>query len=245
VDYHEGLAGLIVLFYLWDCLHLLDPDLVALAAAGGGRWRVRFGARRWQLAGKDPLLANPFDPAESLFLLGWRAGTGPAPEPRDAATAANRLEAAAAALLLPGRLCWISWMLAIVILPPALVLHLGPLPVMACAGALYVNVVLTGLVVYRRRDRLGLSGATIVKIWVECLLCVPYGVNLARKVALALPSRQLRLQHIGARVLDAAQRAQAWEECRARLGELMGEFDPGTAAHEALAQEQARWRVEP
>jgi len=243
VDYHEGLAGLIVLFYLWDCLHLLDPDLVALAAAGGGRWRVRFGARRWQLAGKEPLLANPFDPAEILFILGWRAGKGPAPEPGDAAPACQPLVAVAAALILPGRLCWASWMLAIVVLPPALVLHLGPLPVMVCAGALYLNVALTGLVLYRRRDRLGLSGGSIVKIGAECLLCIPYGVNLARKAALALPSRQLRLQQLGAQVLDAAQRAQAWEECRARLGELMGEFDPGTAAHEALAQEQASWRI--
>ncbi len=241
MDYREILAGLIILLYLSDCLRLLEPDEVALASRGGGNWRVRFASERWQFARKDSLLANPFDPAECLFIVRWRT-TAPALPPPGAA-AAERLTSAARALAGPGRLCWVSWILALVVLPALLVLQAGSNLIIACAAALYLNIALAGLWIYRRRDRIGLPRATLGKAWAECVLCAPYGANLARKVALLADTRDIDLAQAAARLLDDKQMARVRGECAARLAELMSEYDAGTPEHETLKAEEANWRT--
>ena len=243
MNHQEILAGLIVLLYLSDCLRLLHPGAAALCVSGDSAWRVLFGSSRMVLAGKDPLLANPFDPSQILFIVAWR-GQGSRAE-HGPALEAQTLRTAAAALRAPGWTCWISWTLALLALPALLLLNTGPVPVIVCACALYLNITLTGLLLYARRSRLGVSAGQVAKIWGESVLCAPFGANMARKLALALPTRDASLALLGSRLLDDRHKRLAWQECRERLVERMAEFDEGTPEYDALGQEAASWRTEP
>ncbi len=243
MNYREILAGLIVLLYLADCLRLLEPGEVALAAWSGKAWRARFGSRRWQLMGKDVLLANPLAPAEMLFILRWRAADTAPQEP--GTVRVEQIRAAAQALGTAAWLCCGTGILAILILPTLMLLQLGTVPIIACVAALYLNIAVTALVIYSRRNQLGIPPKAIAKACAEALLCAPYGANLARRMALALPTRELRLAQAAALLLDDNHRIHAWEECRARLAELLAEFDDGSPEYRRLKAEEAIWSARP
>jgi hypothetical protein len=236
------LAGVILLLYLSDCLRFLDPGQALLLTRDGRHWRVCLGSAHWQLAGRAVVLANPFAPDAVGFVFRWRsADTASSPGWAADAPAAQDV---AADLRPVGLLAWIAWALALIVLPCSLLVAAGPLPLLAGLALLYLDLLLCAALVYRRRTRLGLTGAAVGKLALECIFCAPFGVNMARKAALLAPV----VTPAGA---DAAgwlaepERAAFRGVIRARLAEELAEYDPGTGAHDRLAAELAHWTDTP
>lgn len=278
VNAPQLLAALIPGLYVLDCLRLLQPGQVVLRTRGRGDWRAGLGFTGWQLAGREPWIANPFLPDEILIVRAWRgdepgrgatgeddAGGGSAGKDGavrksagkkgagkkgagriDAgadtgveATPCAQLRRAQAALLPVGRLAWLSWVLALVVLPVSLLAGLGPVVVIGAVLALYANILLCIVLLARRREQIGLDRAAVGRIAAECLACAPYGVLIARKALEALPA-QGTLPGL-ADLLEADNRAEVWEQCRARLRLAQAEFDAGTPGYDAVGSELQLW----
>ncbi len=177
-----GLGLMVLAMYLKDSLLLLAPDEAVLEHTGRGGWQARFGWRRWTLAGREPCLPNPFTPQRPLYRLRWRMqAAAPYCSPPDQLAVAPELRRLAPFV-------WTAWLALFVVLPIGLFGPGGSIALLAAVCLLYANNLLALGLVYRWRDRLGLSRRQVLLTAFELLVCPPYSVNLVRRLCALRPS---------------------------------------------------------
>lgn len=231
-----AVAGL----YLKDSACLLHSDEAVLTASHLGsrspRWRAAFGARNWRLAGKEPWLPNPFTPQRAAWRLRWRMDGEQAP----AAPAAGQALQARPALRRLAPFVWVAWVCLLVGVPVGLLSRAGPQLAIAAAGVAYVNAIVALALVWRWREALGLPPKAFGGLAFECLSCIPYSINLLRKVAAAhTPPEDFALA--AQRLLPPAEWAAAQAQCLLRLDEQLDAEAEGSARSTALQAARARF----
>lgn len=215
------LAFGIVAVYLLDATRFLRPREALVERLGTGRWRVLFGAVRFELLGRRPALPNPLRPDRALCLANWRPAADAAMQPAVAAWPA--MQPAGVAL---GWLC--TALLVIVILAAPTLLLIGESLWFAVAiGAGYLVALAAAAVLVVRAGEFGLGrwpAAGIAAIGVVCLPCAP---NLLRA---ACGTRTLSVQlpaFAEASAADADRRGFRPRFARVLRSELMaGSDDP-------------------
>lgn len=242
------LALMIVALYLKDSLHLLHADEALLVRGVGGRWRARFGARGFKLAGREPYLAHPLTPHAPVFRLRWRMSAAGAADVASAVTPAEATHPAGTARLEAPRplarlapFAWLAWLLLFVAIPLTVLARLGVTSTLAAVALLYLDIVVALVLAWRWRAALGLGGRAFALLAFEVLACAPYAANLVRRAAAAAPACTEDFTAAAARLLPAPALADVHRECLARIDEQLEAEPEGGAAAQALAQARRRF----
>lgn len=166
-----------IALYLYDCvLPLYGNEL--LIVKGVGRWHIEepgpfvLGGRR--LALLDPL--QPYAPTFRMVI--------DAPSLLVATEVTGDIQPMIDALLLHRVLCGVLAVLVVLGLPIVSLL-VGPgIEMLAVFGSAYVVALTSGIFLWTRRQRLGLTSRYSLRLAIDGLLCPPLGVNLVRKLTL-------------------------------------------------------------
>lgn len=232
--YEAWLALLVVGLAVQDGVLVLAPDEAVLERAGRGRWRARFGAAQWKLAGREILLINPFLPHRARFRLRWRMDGEPAAVPL-----AGRVDVPPELPRLAG-FVWVAWLSLFVLLPLGLFTSAGPPLTLAAIVLLYANnVIALGLVV-RWRHRLRIEGRRMAATALECLACAPYSVHLVRRVCALMPVHE-DFVNAAARLLEGTALAEARAQCLARIDEQIDAEPEGSRRMAKLQASRQRF----
>jgi hypothetical protein len=129
----------------------------------------------------------------------------------------------------------------LVVLPLGLFTSLWEYLAAVAIAYVYCNVIAALVLMYWRRDELGLSKIKCASIAFECLVCVPMGVNLVRKLArLQVVHEDLALA--SKRLLDATQQSVCQRACSVRLLEEIDAEMEGSARMDVLKVSLERMR---
>lgn len=196
------LAG-IVLFYLYDSALLLYADEV-LFSKPLQRWGAAFGeGATW----RGRFLAFPVLMCPGAPLL--RATWGGDRTPSERVAVEHMLRT-----LRPLR--WLAWPVALGLfglVPLALIRHWPPTWVLGLLLLIYLPTVLAVMVLWLRREQLGLSGKAVAAIAFDVLACPPFALNLVRRVTLrselAMPASAFAETVLDAQSLARLQ--QQWQ----------------------------------
>lgn len=166
----------IVAFYLQDAAVLLHYDEFVV---GGGRrrWHASAGGTEW--SGRFLSLPNPLMPNAPVFRGTWPVAPGEA----DAGDIDGYLDT-----LLPFRFGTASLGIVLLLGVPAMLLRYPhPLALLALLVVVYGIVGGMTLLLWKRREPLGLSSRSCAWLAFECLACPPHAINLVRKLTLRHP----------------------------------------------------------
>jgi len=234
VDAQLLLGPAVVALYLKDCCLLLERDEAVLVRGWGRRWRAGFGALDWRLRGREPRLCHPLKPWQSVQRLRWDAAAAPAPA--SAAVPADP----------PERFLWpwasVMWLLLFVALPVAYYGNLGLRSVLLVIAELYLLILVSLVLVWRRRAALGLTGSQFGVLAFELLACAPYAANLVRRLSL---HRRVDESLLAAseRLLDAPGQAQVRAQCLRRIDDELDWIAEDSPRAQALRAARPRFSV--
>ena len=216
----------LVALYLKDGLVMLAPDEGMLVRGWRGRWRAGFGPRDWRLRGRAPWLCHPFKPQQPVLRLKWDAAPG-------APSATGALAEVPPELLVLGPWVVLIWGLLFVGLPLAFYAQLGLPVLLAVVAELYVAILITLVLVYRRREPLGLTRRAFGVLAFEVLACAPYAANLVRRLSLM---RRVDEDLVTAsdRLLKGQALADMRTDCTRRIDDELEGLDPDTPRAQAL-----------
>jgi len=172
--------GLILGLYLQDTVLLLYDNEGVLESTGPGQFRVLFGARSFNVAGRNPLVPNPLTPWRPLFRFAWHVEASSSQDLLRANTTPESVQAA-----LDG-LAWATAVIAsglLVGLPTCLYWSLGWVPFVAVVAVTYLGVVGMLVHLWRKRAQLGIGISQLIGLTFESLVCAPCALNLPRKVS--------------------------------------------------------------
>ena len=233
VDAQLLIAPAIAALYLKDCLLLLQPDEAVLVRGWRGRWRAGFGLLDWRLRRREPWLCHPFKPWQPVLRVRWDAAA-PAPA-----------QAPAVPVDVPPELSfgpWVCaiWLLLFVALPVAYFGHFGLRTLVGVVAELYVFILVALVLVWRRRQALGLTGSEFGVLAFEVVACAPYAANLVRRLSLHRKIDE-DLLTASQRLLDVKGRAAVDAQCLARIDDELDWADEGSARAQALRAARPRF----
>lgn len=170
----EALLALgIIGFYLFDCLRMTSPDRFYFTYATG-HWDFQLPKRIFRFGQKSLDILNPLTP----WRLAWRSDLHLSVNARDTLVGRKFLRAIDAIVPLQMTLA----LIVLLLMPAAILINglgdvfLGLLVIMY----LLLLVILRN--VWQRRKDLQLTRAQFLTLAAECILCVPLGINLIRKL---------------------------------------------------------------
>jgi hypothetical protein len=203
------LMALIVGLYLYDSMLLLRPDEGVLMPTRGG-WSVGLGSRSYQLLGKYVLIPNPFLPHRPLFKASWRFEGG-------AAAAHENWDARRKAVRPVAPMVWAMAAAFFVLLPLGFFTQLGDRALFGAITLLYLGIVAALAWAWKNRSAFELSGKQFAALAFETLVCSPFALNMARRLAAHLPARE--------DLVSASRRLQTSEEWQATRAKLLARLD--------------------
>jgi hypothetical protein len=163
--------------YMLDSVYLLHRNEAVMYRTLTGMWKVGFGLNGWKIRGLEPYLPNPFTPFHAPFKLQWSM------------EGLRKPGKSVAALHFPDALAGMGIFVSgaamglLVVLPLGLFTSLWEYLSVTAVAYVYCNVIAALVLMYRRRGGLGLGQRQCASLAFECLVCVPLGVNLVRKIA--------------------------------------------------------------
>lgn len=164
------LAAGLVIVYLIDSLRLLGHREALVERIAERRWRVSFGAVRFELLGRRPALPNPLRPDRASRVVDWTLGNPGAAADPIAWPAAGRWL---------GILCLALW-LVVVVLAPALLIAGEGLWFAAAIGIGYLGAIAAAIFLALRSADFGLARRSAVGIGIIGVICLPCAPNLLR-----------------------------------------------------------------
>lgn len=206
---------LIIALYGSTCVTFVYANEGVLQRVFRGE-RLRIGGDRVRIAGRSPILLNPFTPMFPAFRGQW-----------------GRVEAIAAAPGLPARVpevmnasavlapyIFAVFLYAIVGIPAALLLG-GAVKALPIIGLAYLAAVVLVVRLWFLRDRFALDGKKFALLAFESVVCLPFAAGMVRRLSLMVPLTEDLASFVVE--MPVATRAQATEILAARCGE-MAEF---------------------
>ena len=215
-----------IAFYLYDSALLLHDNELLLIRRGA-RWSIR-GGSDIRVAGKRLYLPNPLTPQALLFRVAW--STSDRRSPQDSAQA---IEAFGCSLRFI-RVLVVAQIVILMALLPGISWTLGSSgPLLGVIALFYALVLVALVVIYRRRETLGLSGKDYGLLALDVLACAPFAANLARKLSLRRSIRGNPL-HFARANLDANTRGSLLQLLDLRVRDELASEESGTARQQEL-----------
>jgi hypothetical protein len=221
--------------YVFDSLRLMHPS-EGVFLASGRNWHASFGTDQMQLSGKNLFLFSPLAPGRPAFRSTWFDETAV-----DAAQAAGLLRARAEGLRF---LFWpvtVQLVVMFTVVPVCLFRFPGE-PLVLALVFLYVNALFALGLVALWRKRLAIGWGRFALIAVECLVCIPYSINLVRKLSLAYAPAD-NMVEIAKALLDEAALFDAAAVLDKRIATALEVEDEGSENQLELLRLRERMRV--
>lgn len=233
MSYEIGLFGLAVAFYLYDSTLLLFSNEAVLSCDGRRNWRAMTGTAGFLLAGRTLCVLSPLTPHRPSFRLSWDFNSLQSKADEfDWTERAHQWKGLA------------PWTLAaaiglFVLLPIGMFTPLGAYAVIPALVLLYGSIMVSLVIVGRRRLLIVPGWRRFLVLAFECVACPPFGVNMVRRTTLGERIAE-PLPLAAARLLDAAGWAALREFCIARVADAMQSVDAGSDAEKSLEAQRQR-----
>jgi len=212
-----------IAFYLYDSALLLHGNELVLVCRGE-RWSIR-GGSDLRVAGKRLYLPNPLTPHSLLLRVAWSTS-----DRRSQHDSAAAIEAFRASLRLP-RVLVIAQVVILMALLPGLSWTVGSGgPLLGVIALFYALVLVALLIIYRRREALGLTLKSYWLLALDVLACAPFAANIVRKLSLQRSIRGNPL-HFARAHFDALTRGSLLQLLDLRVREELAAEQSGTARH--------------
>ena len=227
-----------VAFYLFDSVSLLYGNELMIELLGR-RSRVSSGSRL-MIAGRRLYLPNPLTPNALLLQVRWSSNE--ASDLGEQPAACDMLSREFAQGLRPVR--WIMSLLAVllfVVLPLVSMLYGAGAVLLGVFAVAYLLVIAALGIVWARRKVLAVASRRFVGLALESLACIPFALNLVRKITLH-NSQESNLVALLTALDDANVRGCAAELACARIDEYLALEEPGSTRAGALMALRERIR---
>ncbi len=232
MSYEIGLFGLAVLFYLYDSTVLLYSNEAVLACDGRRHWSAATGMAGFLLTGRTLCVLNPFTPHWPSFRLRWDFNSLPQAPQSPWMERAHELK-----VLAPSTLTAATGLY--VLLPLGMFTALGAYAVVPALVLLYGSIIVSLILVRRRRILITHGGTRFLALAFECIACPPFGVNIVRRTTLALRIPE-PLPLAAARLLDAMSWAKLRTLCVARIEDALQSVAAESPEEKSLQAQRRR-----
>lgn len=218
----------IVGFYLFDSAMLVYVNELVFVEKKG-KWVLGRPESGWQMLGKNLYVPNPLTPDYPLFRAYWVVSSASNEHQDDIETLRQFLNELNSLRYMTFSL----FMLLLVGLPIVLLGFGTGLALLLLLGVIYCTISVMLAQIYRQRKKLGLSGKTFAKLAFDSLACVPFALNLVRKITLrrSLVGDPICFAH---QVLDADAFARLVQALCQRVDEEIEFEDEASPRHGAL-----------
>lgn len=163
--------------YITDLSRLLYINELIFFGKQPGQFAFRFSGSQFELARRYPFILKPLDPAIAVIRLIW---TKP---PSEYETTPQDSEQVLRQLRWAGIQCRLLLPQIFIGLPLLYVFGHNDLLILALLAAIYAQVVAMLVWMLRHRRGLGLDGPGCALLCFESLICIPYAINLHRKLS--------------------------------------------------------------
>lgn len=221
-----------ITLYLVDVAQLLFVNELLFVRAGPSRWRALFPLGRPELARRYLVLPNVLRPDRAVLRLAWPARSNP-PQ-----AAGNDTGTVIEATL--GHLAALRWfcpllLIVLLLLAPVGYLLYGALGFLVVIASAYLLTLLALAALLRARTRIGLSWPAVGVLAFECLICIPYSINLYRKVTLRVLPRDVDVLTASRELVAGADRESFLARIDSAVDKRLQWLTPGSADYERLA----------
>ncbi len=170
-----GISG----FYLFDSAMLLYANELVFVKQDG-EWTFGRPGSGWEMLRKFIYLPNPLTPDYPLFRVCWVISSAPNEHQEDMEALQQFLN-----ILSPLRYMTFSLFVLLLIGLPVVVLGFGTgLVLLLLLGVIYCVISVMLALIYRQREKLGLSVKSFAKLAFDSFACAPFALNLVRKITL-------------------------------------------------------------
>lgn len=220
-----------ITLYVVDVAQLLFVNELLFVRAGPSRWRALFPLGRPELARRYLVLPSVLRPDRAVWRLTWPARVAQARPAGDAPAAS--VEATIRHL---AALRWFGPVLLVVLLlgAPAGYLLFDALGFLAVIAVAYLFTLLALATLVRARARVGLSWLALASLAFESLVCIPYSINLYRKVTLRVLPRDVDVLAAGRELVAGTEHPSFLAGIESAVGRRLQWLTPGSADYQRL-----------
>lgn len=221
-----------VFFYLYDSTVLLYSNEAVLTCDTRRHWSAATGMAGFLLAGRTLCVLSPFTPHWPSFRLRWDFNSLAHAAQSQYMERAHELKVLVAPTLTAAAGLY-------VLLPLGLFTALGAYAVIPAVVLLYGSIIVSLILVRRRRILTTSGGTRFLALAFECIACPPFGVNMVRRATLGLGIAE-PLPLAAVRLLDAAGWAKLRTLCVARIEDALQSVGAESAEGKSLQMQRQR-----
>ncbi len=233
MSYELGLFGLALFFYLYDSTVLLYANEAILVCDAPRQWHAATGMAGFLLAGRTPCVLNPFTPHRPSFRLSWDFNS------LDSQDLKSQWMERAQELKVLAPTTFTAAIGLFVLLPLGMFTALGAYAIIPALVLLYGSIVVSLILVARRRLLIAPDWKRLLLLAFECLACPPFGVNMVRRTTLGHRIAE-PLPLAAARLLDAPGWTNLRAFCMARLADALQLASVDSNEHKTLEAQRQR-----
>jgi len=176
---HADILVLILgaVLYLTDLARLLHANEVLFVGRAGGTWSALTPANGLRFNRKHAIFARPYDPAAVTIRMMWPSDKTPEKEYRE--TLESRLQQ----LFVLRHFCTLLLPEIFLGIPIAYSVLGNSVITLAILAVIYLQILFVVIWLFFKRKEFQLTWKTCLLLAFESLVCIPYAINLHRKIA--------------------------------------------------------------
>ena len=163
--------------YLTDLARLLHANEVLFVGRASGNWSARTPDDGLRFNRKYAVLARPYDPTAVTIRLVWPSDRAPPKNYHE------KLESQLKQLVVPRHFCTLLLPEIFVGIPIAYSVLGNSTITLAILAIIYLQILSLVAWLFFSRRKLGLTWRTCLLLAFESLVCIPYAINMHRKIA--------------------------------------------------------------
>ena len=228
---HADILVLILgaILYLTDLARLLHTNEVLFVGRTGRQWYAMTPANGLRFSRKHAVLARPYDPGAITVRMMWPSERTPPAKYR------KNLESRLQQLFIPRHFCMLLLPEIFLGIPIAYSVLGNSAITLAILAVIYLQILALIAWLFFSRKKFQLSWATCLLLAFESLVCIPYAINMHRKIAEKLvPSDVTDALGVSEQLLDEEQQFELKRNIRSVVTEQIERNTDSTPTLSAL-----------
>ena len=228
---HADILVLILgaILYLTDLARLLHTNEVLFVGRTGRQWYAMTPANGLRFSRKHAVLARPYDPGAITVRMMWPSERTPPAEYR------KNLESRLRQLFIPRHFCMLLLPEIFLGIPITYSVLGNSAITLAILAVIYLQILALIAWLFFSRKKFQLSWATCLLLAFESLVCIPYAINMHRKIAEKLvPSDVTDALGVSEQLLDEEQQFELKRNIRSVVTEQIERNTNSTPTLSAL-----------